>query len=76
MSTIRIIYADVTMKRIRSSKLRRLDQIINQDFERELELSRAEMRAVDEEYREWSEMWSQHREKNRKYFSQSRSITW
>ena len=76
MSTIRIIYADVTMKRIRSSKLKRLDQIINQDFERELELSRAEMRAVDEEYREWSEMWSQHREKNRKYFSQSRSITW
>ena len=37
-------------------------------FERELELSRAEMRSVDQEYREWSEMWSQHREKNRKHF--------
>ena len=64
------------MKRIRSTKLKRLDQIINEDSERELERNRAEMRKTDEEYKEWSYMWSRHREKTRKYFEQNRSVTW
>ena len=44
---IKIIYPDQTLKQVKSSKLKRLDQIINYNAEMQMLKYRREMRHVD-----------------------------
>ena len=59
---IKIVYKDATLKKIHSSKLRRLDQIVVHDFEVEMDKYRAKMKESDENYRNWSKEWSKHQQ--------------
>ena len=73
---IKIIYPDLTLKQVKSSKLKRLDQIINYNAEMQMLKYRREMRHADSEYREWSAFWMDHREKTLKVFQKSRNQSW
>ena len=54
---IKIVYTDHTLKQVKSSKLKRLDQIINYNAEMQMLKYRREMRQTNLEYREWSTFW-------------------
>ena len=73
---IKIIYPDLTLKQVKSSKLKRLDQIINYNAEMQMLKYRRELRAQNIEYARWSTFWSDHRDKTLKSFKKSKNTSW
>ena len=74
---IKIVYPDLKFKSLMSlSEIRKVDEIVTHETILESIVARREYRKTDQEYAQWADQWSEHRQKTLQFFNRSRSETW
>ena len=73
---IKIVYPDMTLKQVKSTQLKQLDQIINYNAEKQMKKNRSDIARKDPEYHEWQVNWLANREKVLKKYHTSRNQSW